>query len=98
MKGGSTVPLKFSVYRDGGIEITNPADISNLSFAVASIACTAGEAESAVPFTTTGTTSLRYDTRGGQFVQNWTTPMTPSCYVVRVTGNGLLLTARFKVK
>ncbi len=98
VKGGSTVPLKFNVYREGGIEITNPADISNLSFAVAAIGCTEGEAEAPVPFTTTGHTSLRYDTSGGQFVQNWTTPRTPGCYVVRVTGNGLLLTARFMVK
>jgi hypothetical protein len=79
VKGGSTVPLKFNVCRNGGIEITNPADISNLSFAVASIACTAGEAGALVPLTTTGSTGLRYDTTGGQFVQNWTTPRTPGC-------------------
>jgi hypothetical protein len=34
-KGGTTVPLKFNVYDDGGVEITNPADIANPNFLVA---------------------------------------------------------------
>ena len=48
------------------------------------------------PFETTGGTSLRY--AGGMFVQNWRTPTAPGCYFVRVTGDGLLLSAVFKVK
>jgi hypothetical protein len=98
VKGGSTVTLKFNVYSEGGVEITDPAHISNLSFTVASIACTTGEAEAPVPFSSTGSPGLRYETSSGQFVMNWATPRTPGCYVVRVTGDGLLMTARFKVR
>jgi hypothetical protein len=52
-----------------------------------------------VDFTTTGSTSLRYDTSGGTFVQNWKTPKAPGCYVVRMTtADGLSISALFKVK
>lgn len=97
VKGGSTVPLKFNVYAKGPFEITNAEAITNLSFTVVPIACTGGAVEEVIPLTTTGSTSLRYDTSAQQFVQNWKTPKTPGCYLVRVTGDGLLLSAKFKV-
>jgi hypothetical protein len=61
------------------------------------VACEAGAPEEWVDVVTTGGTALRYDTTGGQFVQNWKTPTVVGCYFVRVTGDGLLLSARFKV-
>jgi cell wall-associated NlpC family hydrolase len=98
VKGGSTVPLKFNVYAQGPIEITSAEAIANLSFTVTQVACTGGAAAEVVPPTTTGSTSLRYDASAHQFVQNWQTPKTPGCYLVRVLGDGLLLSAKFTVK
>ena len=97
VKGGSTVPLKFNVYGANGVEITNPAGIANLAFQVTRVSCESGEPEDDVPFQTTGETSLQYT--GGMFHQNWKTPKTPgACYLVKVTGDGLLISARFKTK
>jgi hypothetical protein len=92
VKGGSTVALKFNVSVNG-VEMTNP-DL--LTFSVVQVGCTTDIGETPVPFETTGGTSLRY--AGGQFVQNWKTPTAPGCYFVRVTGEGLLLNAVFKVR
>jgi hypothetical protein len=92
VRGGSTVPLKFNVFVNG-VEKTGT---SGLTFSAVQVGCTADSGETPIVFETTGGTSLRYT--GGQFVQNWLTPTAPGCYFVRVTGDGLLLSAVFKVK
>jgi hypothetical protein len=92
VKGGATVPLKFNLSIDG-VEKT---DTAGLTFSVVEVGCITSAGETPVPFLTTGGTSLRYT--GGQFVQNWKTPETPGCYLVRVTGEGILVSALFKVK
>ena len=53
-----------------------------------------------IELTTTGGTSLRYDTTGGQFVQNWQTPKSAgSCYKVTMTAQDLsTISALFKLK
>jgi hypothetical protein len=54
-----------------------------------------------VDFTTTGSTSLRYDTTAGQFIQNWQTPkvMKDTCYRTIVTfQDGTSIHAFFKVR
>jgi hypothetical protein len=98
VKGGSTVPLKFNVYAAGHVEITDPAGIRNLAFHVSRVVCETGGHEDDVPVQTSGGTQLRYG--DGHFTQNWKTPSnTPgACYLAKVTGDGLLLSARFKVK
>lgn len=97
VKGGSTVPLKFQVFK-GTTEVTSPA-------AIASITATAYQCEAGVPTseveewaTTTGATDLRYT--GGQFMYNWKTPKAPgACYKVTVTTqDGSKLTALFRLK
>ncbi len=97
VKGGSTVPLKFNVYVDG-VEKT---DTGGLSFGVWSVGCPgSATGESPVGTTTTGNTSLRYDSDAGMFVQNWRTPTGAGCYVARITtaADGLSLSALFKMK
>ena len=88
----------FLTVRDGNVEITNPDDIDNLAFEVSAVKCQGGAPEHWDPIATTGNTSLRYDGAAGRFVQNWKTPTTPGCYLARVKGDGLLLSALFTVK
>jgi hypothetical protein len=87
IKGGSTVPLKFNVYA-GTVEKTSLSDIKGLT-AQKLAACTAeGTAvNDPVDFTTTETTSLRYDTTAKQWIQNWKTSKVTSdtCYRATVT-------------
>jgi hypothetical protein len=97
VKGGSTVPLKFEVFA-GPTELTATSVVK--SFVQAKIACDISAPSDEIEVTTTGGTSLRYDTTAGQFIQNWQTPKSPGvCYMVTMTTqDGSKLVAYFKLK
>jgi hypothetical protein len=97
VKNGSTVPLKFEVF-SGSTELTDVAAIK--SFAVNQVSCANSSYEDVIELTTTGGTVLRYDSTGGQFVQNWQTPKKAgNCYSVTMTTQDLSsITAWFKLK
>ena len=96
VKGGSTVPLKFEVF--AGTELTATSVVQ--SFVQTKIACDGSLPVDEIEVTTTGGTSLRYDTTAGQFVQNWQTPKLPGqCYqVTMTTQDSSSLKAFFKLK
>lgn len=96
VKGGSTVPLKFELFA-GSTELTDTNLITG--FAVKKVACDTSAPTDDIEFTTTGGTSLRYDTTAGQFVQNWKTPTGSGCYVATMTANdGSTIAASFKTR
>ncbi|WP_324115984.1 HYR domain-containing protein [Microbacterium sp.] len=98
VKAGSTVPLKFEVFA-GGVEKTTTDAVKSFTSRV--VSCTDGSGiTDAIEVTTTGGTSLRYDTTAGQFVQNWQTPRsTGSCYqVTTLLQDGSTISALFKLK
>ena len=98
VKGGSTVPLKFEAFA-GAAELTT-TDIVN-SFKVASVPCNAlNESVDDVENYSTGGTTLRYDTTGGQFIQNWQVPKGAGvCYRITLTlDDGSFVTAYFRTK
>lgn len=110
IKGGQTVPLKFEVFNaQSGVEQTAltifgaDATTQAKAFSAVTVSCSTGTSatEDAIEMTTTGGTSLRYDTTGGQFIQNWKTPTTTgACYKVSVkTVDGSMVgPAYFKIK
>ena len=97
VKGGSTVPLKFEVFA-GTTELTSTTVVK--SFVQSKVACDGTAATDEIEFTTTGGTSLRYDTTAGQFIQNWQTPKAAgTCYrVTMTTQDNSSLVAFFKLK
>ncbi|SPQ02034.1 conserved hypothetical protein [Candidatus Sulfobium mesophilum] len=98
VKNGSTVPLKFQVFA-GPTELTDVAVID--TFSVTSVVCPkTGYVADDIEFTTTGNTTLRYDTASYQFIQNWQTPKKPgACYqVMMTTDDGSNLKATFILK
>jgi hypothetical protein len=97
VKGGSTVPLKFEVFA-GTTELTSTSAVK--SFVQTKVACESGATADEIEVTSTGGTSLRYDSTGGQFIQNWQTPKSAgSCYrVTMTTQDGLSISANFKLK
>ena len=101
VKGGSTVPLKFNVYQATTIDPSKErTDVGAVqSFAVAPVSCNSSTVD-AIEFTTTGGTSLRYDTTDRQFIQNWQTPrLAGTCHrVIMTTIDGSKLEAYFKLK
>lgn len=96
VKAGSTVPAKFEVFA-GTTEITDP---SMMSFSMAKITCSLTALTDAIETTATGSTSLRYDTTGGQFIYNWKTPTgAGTCYQLTMTAkDGSSISANFKLK
>jgi hypothetical protein len=97
VKGGSTVPLKFEVFA-GSTEFSEVSVVK--SFNTSIVKCDAADEEAPIEITSTGGTSLRYDSVAGQFIQNWQTPKSPgSCYrVTMTTQDGSSLVAFFKLK
>jgi hypothetical protein len=91
VKGGQTVPLKFNVFA-GSVEKTGSDTFTNLTtaFQAAKMTnCTNAADTDPVDYTitATGSTTLRYDTTGMQWIYNWQTPKVNSttCYRTWVT-------------
>ena len=98
VKGGSTVPLKWTVRTASGGEITSLSVVSG--FLLTQVRCEAlGAAIEEVALAPTGGTTLR--SSGGQFIYNWQTPKKPgACYRADVIFVGGLqrLSATFQLK
>ncbi len=98
VKNGSTVPLKFEVF-SGSTELTSVSVVNSVTSAP--VACSGGSDDAIEEVvTTTGGTVLRYDSTGGQFIDNWKTPRTAGkCYrVTMTTVDGSSLAAFFRLK
>jgi hypothetical protein len=96
VKGGSTVPLKFEIFA-GTTELT---DTSSVSLAATRVACDSSAPMDAIEIVAAGETSLRYDSKAGQFIYNWKTPkQAGTCFAVTATTtDGSSLTSFFKLK
>ncbi|HEY0733399.1 MAG TPA: PxKF domain-containing protein [Herpetosiphonaceae bacterium] len=98
VKAGSTVPMKWEVFK-GSVEAKDVASIASTTYKA--IACsTLTASEDAIEETTTSTAGLRFDTTGDQFIYNWKTPSTAgACYLFTMkTQDGSVLQANFKLK
>jgi hypothetical protein len=99
VKAGSTVPLKFEMFA-GSTELTSLSDIKSFTTAKVNCGALTGAVTDEIEVVSTGGTSLRYDTTGGQFIQNWKTPTGSGvCYKATMTAqDGSSLAAFFKTK
>ncbi len=102
VKNGSTVPLKFEVFKTvSGEEITDTSKIVQ-PLKVQKISC--GNVNSLptdeIELTATGNTSLRYDPVEGQFIYNWKTPnQKDTCWKVTIyTIDGSSIYAYFRLR
>ena len=97
VKGGSTVPLKFELFA-GTTELTDTANVKSL--AASKVTCDSGATVDEIEMLASGSTALRYDSTGGQYIYNWKTPSgAGTCYKVTVTANdGSSKTAFFKMR
>jgi hypothetical protein len=102
IKGGSTVPLKFNIYRTlNGTELTSESAVQGGSVSVYSATCVGGVYNDDTNILmNTGGTQLRYDGTGGQFIQNWQTPKgAGKCYAAVMTAaDGSRIQALFQAK
>ena len=93
---------QVELFGQGGVEITSTAAVMSGWPKIQRIDCGSLGAlpEDAIETTSTGGTSLRYDSTGGQFIYNWQTPRQPStCWRLDVTfQDGVTRSATFKLK
>jgi hypothetical protein len=102
VKNGSTVPVKFELFK-GATELTSTSAVTSIKSTPISCASLSGDPEDAIETVATGGTSLRYDTTAGQFIYNWTTPkgatQVGKCYSLTMTAaDSSTITALFKLK
>jgi hypothetical protein len=107
VKNGSTVPVKFEILK-GTTELTNTSAVTSVLARPMACGELSGDPEDPIETVTTGGTSLRYDTTGGQFIFNWQTPkgatQVGKCYSLTMTAadnsttNNSTITAYFKLK
>ena len=99
VKNGSTVPVKFELF-SGTTELTSISAVSSVTAKTVSCGEFTGDPTDEIEMVTTGGTSLRYDSTGGQFIYNWQTPKKPNtCYNVTMTAaDGSTITAYFKLR
>jgi len=98
VKGGSTVPIKFNIFA-GPIQRTDVGAVVGQSIALYQVNCqTPGIDDTLDEVVNTGSTSLRFDGGGAQFIQNWQSPKGANqCYLVQMTAlDGSKLQAYFK--
>jgi len=102
VKNGSTVPVKFELFK-GATELTSTSAVTSIKSTPISCNSLSGDPEDAIETVATGGTSLRYDTTAGQFIYNWTTPkgatQVDKCYSLTMTAaDSSTITAFFKLK
>jgi hypothetical protein len=96
VKGGSTVPMKFEVFK-GATELKDVSAIKSTTY-LKSTACNGAYADE-IEVVLTGNTSLRFDATSDQFVYNWKTPTGAGCYKsIVTTQDGSQLIAYFKTR
>ncbi len=93
VKAGSTVPLKFELFR-GAAELTGTSEVKSVAYA--KTVCETGLAMDEIETLATSTAGLKYDTTAGQYVYTWKTP-TAGCYKITMTSvDGSTISALFK--
>jgi hypothetical protein len=100
VKNGSTVPVKWKLQGQGGMEITSTSAVL-LPIQIQKVSCTDfSNVESPIDTLTSGSTTLRYDFTAMQFVYNWQTPKSPNtCWRLDIKfTDGTTKSADFKLK
>ena len=95
-KAGRTYPVKWQLTDSSGASVTAMSAVTAIK--QQSVGCGTLTSASSGPIdaTTTGSTTLRYDSTANQYIYNWQTPATPGCYLLTVTlDDGTVYTAAF---
>ncbi len=100
VKSGRSGALKFEVFDQNNVEQTRTNVIESSIQNRIDCSTLEGNPPDAIETTNTGGTTLRYDTNGGTFLQNWRTPsgQAGSCYsTTGTTVDGSSITAYFRL-